>query len=474
MDIKSFDQFHLMTTFYGTPYVDIRIDFNSWLPKNLDKTISKKIINYYLKKFNSDTSLHDKIEFNLLFTCVTFSTKIKIFKQLKNVLNRKEMLIFHNELKKINKNSLLKKEEDIRRIEELKKRQSLINKSNLYEIDKIYWLIEDCKKYGTFAFAGLARCGFIGMELLNSLVEIGKISEDERNNFLNNINTVTSNMKEDLRKLSKKEFLKIYGHLRPGTYEITSLNYKDGFKDYFGKNLRRVSHKTKTKKIKLIAPLNKIGIYKSNKELFRFIRDPIINREYAKFVFSKSIDLIFENLIKLGARYRINKEDLSFVKINKIMEMYFNLTTDKNILSLKRHIKENRREYVSNKNIFLPDVIRNSKDLFIQIKNYEKINFISNKSVTSKVVKFNKEKIENDYGCIVCIDNADPGYDFLFNKNIKGLITKYGGLNSHMAIRCAELNIPSLIGVGEKNYNKILEYKNLNINCPEKKINYIN
>ena len=55
-------------------------------------------------------------------------------------------------------------------------------------------------------------------------------------------------MKEDLRKLSKKDFLKIYGHLRPGTYEITSLNYKDGFKDYFGKNLRRVSHKTKTKK----------------------------------------------------------------------------------------------------------------------------------------------------------------------------------------------------------------------------------
>lgn len=471
---KELDQFHLMTTFYGTPYVDIRIDFNSWLPKNLDKRISKKIINYYLKKFNSDTSLHDKIEFELLFTCITFSTKNKIFKKLKNVLKKKEMLIFYNELKKINKNSLLKKEEDIRRIEELKKKQSLINKSNLYEIDKIYWLIEDCKKYGTFAFAGLARCGFIGMELLNSLVEIGSISEDERNNFLNNINTVTSKMKEDLNKLSKKEFIKIYGHLRPGTYEITSLNYKNGFKEYFGNNLKRINRKTKTKKIKLAAPLNKIGIYNSNNELFNFIRESIINREYSKFIFSKSIDLIFENLIKLGKRYKINKEDLSFIKINKIMEMYFNLTTDKNILSLKRHIKDNRKEYISNKNIFLPDVIRNSKDLFIQIKNYEKINFISNKSVTSKVVKFNKEKIKNDYGCIVCIENADPGYDFLFNKNIKGLITKYGGLNSHMAIRCAELNIPSLIGVGEKNYNKILGYKNLNINCSEKKINYIN
>ena len=32
------------------------------------------------------------------------------------------------------------------------------------------------------------------------------------------------------------------------------------------------------------------------------------------------------------------------------------------------------------------------------------------------------------------------------------LITKYGGANSHMAIRCSELNIPAAIGVGEKNF----------------------
>jgi hypothetical protein len=28
---KDLSQFHLMTTFYGTPYIDVRIDFNSWL-----------------------------------------------------------------------------------------------------------------------------------------------------------------------------------------------------------------------------------------------------------------------------------------------------------------------------------------------------------------------------------------------------------------------------------------------------------
>ena len=33
-----------------------------------------------------------------------------------------------------------------------------------------------------------------------------------------------------------------------------------------------------------------------------------------------------------------------------------------------------------------------------------------------------------------------------FSHNIRGLVTKYGGANSHMAIRCLELSIP--IGVG--------------------------
>ena len=95
---KELEQFHLMTTFYGTPFVDIRIDFNSWLPKNLNERVSSKIINYYLNKFNSDTSLHDKIEFQLLFTCATFSTKKNIYQKLKKILTKKEISIFYNEL----------------------------------------------------------------------------------------------------------------------------------------------------------------------------------------------------------------------------------------------------------------------------------------------------------------------------------------------------------------------------------------
>ena len=43
-----------------------------------------------------------------------------------------------------------------------------------------------------------------------------------------------------------------------------------------------------------------------------------------------------------------------------------------------------------------------------------------------------------------------------------------------MAIRCSELNLPALIGVGEKNFNKIIEHKSLNIDCITKKIELTN
>ena len=58
-----------------------------------------------------------------------------------------------------------------------------------------------------------------------------------------------------------------------------------------------------------------------------------------------------------------------------------------------------------------------------------KINYISNKNLVSNLKEFKKTKKNDDLNSIIYIENADPGYDFLFSKNIKGLITKYGGQN---------------------------------------------
>jgi len=476
---KDLSQFHLMTTFYGTPFVDVRIDFNSWLPNSLSKNLSHKIINFYLKTFKQKKYLHDKVEFEILLTCYALNTKKKIKERFKQLLNNQEQKTLINCLKQINIKANQQMKVDYSMIANLIENQNKIEKSSLYYLDKIYWLIEDCKKYGTLPFAGLARCAFIATEILNSFVEEKIITNDEKINFLASIKTITTEMNEDLHK-NKKSFIKKYGHLRPGTYEITSLNYRKNFKNYFSKNYYKQEKKNNNifnfstlQKNKINIFIKESNIYKNFDDLIDFIKKSIKYREYSKFIFSKSIDLIFNNIQDFGLKFNIKNDDLSYLSINNLLELYFNLSNTSPIKKIKNDISANKKEYASNKNISLPDVITEAKDLFVQIRNDPKINFISNKSIVSKIYEYNKINLKADISGVICIENADPGYDFLFSKNIKGLVTKYGGQNSHMAIRCAELNLPALIGVGEQIYNKITNNRFIKIDCNLKKIDFI-
>ena len=157
-----------MANFLGTPYIDVRVDFNSWLPQDLKDNFLKKLIKYYLDLFKKNKKLHDKIEFEILFTCFTPSS----LKKLKNLnlhnFNKKEIILLKKSLKNITSIAINNLPKEITRIEILKSKQAKLLKKKLHPIESIYWLLEDCKTYGTSCFAGLARCGFIGIELLNS------------------------------------------------------------------------------------------------------------------------------------------------------------------------------------------------------------------------------------------------------------------------------------------------------------------
>ena len=84
-------------------------------------------------------------------------------------------------------------------------------------------------------------------------------------------------MKDDI-KIGKKFFIKKYGHLRPGTYEITSKNYEENFDNYFDikKNFKRNKIKefkfSKIQKDKINNFIKNNGIYKNFDDLISFIQ----------------------------------------------------------------------------------------------------------------------------------------------------------------------------------------------------------
>ena len=119
----------LMHDLAGSPYIDLRTDFNSFLPSNLSFNIEKKAIDFYINKIKKNPHLHDKIEFDVVPTCYNFS----VSKYLQSFLNLKEQKIYLNKLKAINKSVITKSEnnlfkKDIKKIDFLDKELQRFNK----------------------------------------------------------------------------------------------------------------------------------------------------------------------------------------------------------------------------------------------------------------------------------------------------------------------------------------------------------
>lgn len=470
----------LMHSFLGIPYIDVRVSFNSFIPKDLNENIAEKLVNYYLEHLIAQPELHDKIEFSIVYSCYDLNTAQKLKKLLDYGFNENEIKRLEFALLNLTNNiinpqkSLFRK--DILKSESLNLSFEKIKNANYSPIDKIYWLLECCKRYGTLPFAGVARAGFVAMQMLNSLVEIGFFTTKQKSDFLNTLNTVSKKLSiksANLNAQNAQDFLKEFGHLRAGTYNILSPRYDEAFERYFSfqktptKNQTTHFYLTPKKMTELNNLLVENGLKINADDFLKFLKDAIEGRESVKFEFSKLLSCAIELIGKLGIYYGIDKEDMAHLDITHILTLYSSLYSKNPKSMFLDEIRRHKREYELTLALKLPPVLHAPEEVYYFFTQMILPNFITQKSVTADVALENETDLE---GKIVLIKAADPGYDYLFSKNIAGLITCYGGANSHMAIRASELALPSVIGVGEEKFAQLLVAKTLRIECAQEQI----
>lgn len=479
---KNLRSFPLIISFLGLPYIDVRVCFNSFIPKGISDDLGSRLVNYYLECLETNRELHDKVEFEIVFSCYFLNADDKIKKLTEKNFSDDDIRLLKQVLLKLtnniisHENSIFK--EEISKIEQLKLRQKMILESSLTVLEKIYWLLEDCCRYGTLPFAGLARAAFIAVQMLQSLVGRGTISTEEYNQFIAALNTIAKQMAHDSFNFTREEFLSKYGHLRPGTYDILSARYDEMYDTYFKKGIKEQKEQPSFEfGTKTINELDRIlrdeGITVSAQGLINFIKESIEWREYAKFVFTKSVSEVL-NLIKLlFQKYGLSADDASFIDIHTLLQLY--RTLDHRDLSriLKEESDRNRNFYEITKLIKMPYLIVAPDEIFEFDLEDGMPNFITLHRCQGEVVKYEELLISQITGKIILIPSADPGYDWIFSDNIAGLVTMYGGANSHMAIRAAELKIPSVIGAGEKNYNAWSKAAFLEIDCEKKQVKIV-
>ena len=257
--------------------------------------------------------------------------------------------------------------------------------------------------------------------------------------------------------LDQSTFLARYGHLRPGTYDILSSRYDEAPDMYFDWEVKPPAHKPATpfpltlQQMREIAQL--LEAHHLNPDvvgLFDFLQAGIELREFSKFHFTRNLSDALSLAGEYGEQQGFSRDDMAYCDLASLTELHVAAADPSYVLG--RAIEEGKARYQATVATALPPLIVKPDDVWAFEWPETSPNFITQKQVTAPVVESTDRK--ELAGAIVCIPNADPGFDWLFSYPIVGLITAWGGANSHMAIRAGELGLPAVIGAGEELYRR--------------------
>ncbi len=476
------------------PYIDIRASLTSFLPENLSDRVAEKLIRYQCEKLRDNPEFHDKIEFNIALTCSSFDLEKRLEELVQNGFLPDEIEELRRELRHLTCQCILNRKTSIQaqlseldqmisQRERMKKALKCENPTHI--IKELQQLIENTKRYGTRPFSILARYAFISMSFLRSMADDFFPSENDLDNFLSSISTVATEVSMDLGGLKKnhsgyQSIVEKYGHLRPDTYDITSLSYAEAPELYFGSNKIDLSQSQNCPRSYLLdrqkllqQKLKDQKLEIPAKNFIDFICDSIVAREFAKFEFTKNLSLILDSIKVAGEHFKIDRDDMAFISIENLLKWSSQSLPSTFVVDLKREINHMKKRLHLSRAIHLPSFISSNRDLHYFIVRDSEPNFITNKKIQSSILyldenkRFSKKQI-ND--CIIVISRADPGFDWIFSHNIKGLITQYGGIASHMAIRAAEFKLPAAIGCGENIFERLIKAQKVCLDCGNKQI----
>jgi len=488
----------IMVRLGNKPYIEVETAFNSLLPETLDENLGSRLVSYYRDRLEEEPELHDKVEYELIPNCYSPTTEdqLNLLTEQFSVAEVEEfrqclILLTIGVFAEFKQTAI----RDLESIGELEKNRAKVlnqtpNKSNQEKLKIALDLLQDVKRYGAPQFVRMARMAFIGGQYLTGLIQRGVITERQAKSFHERIHTVTTEFTADLEKVTEgridlKQFMKLYGHLRPGTYDITQLPYRKNT-EYLGigNTVSRTSKKNSSKEIDPMPRdivdavdnyLHQSPIEVEAEELLDFIRMAIIYREKFKFEFTKNICESIELIAEVGQSMGFSRECIACLSLDSC-----HAVSSMSDIDTKEywdsHIIGRRKKDSLYQLLSFPPLIFDYQDLKIVESHVSRPNFITNQSIRGEVLmlkNIDKANLSQVEGKVILIESADPGFDWIFSQNILGLVTRYGGTLSHMAIRCSELQVPAAIGCGEVIYSKCASTRYIELDCLNRKINHI-
>ncbi|MBN8543780.1 MAG: hypothetical protein J0M34_05895 [Alphaproteobacteria bacterium] len=447
----------LIQNFAGHAFVDVRASLNSFIPASLATEQADLLANAALEQLNTHREWHDKVEFELLPTCLDFD-----FAKWQSRYPTIDATPWRDGLRSVTRNIVTRTASDVTVSETLEAQCAALEVPTDSLGDWLKQTLAHTAK-GALTFAHLARAGFVAASLLRSAVAKNILSADRSAALMESIEGVGhmfTNAAADVRegRMTRADFIARFGHLRPGTYDIATPAYRAAAERYLDPVIAKAktTHPqkftwTKDEAAALNEALKTLDIGLDAESMLAFIAKAVAGREYAKFVFTRLLSAALDALEAQGKALGIPAKRLPAMPLALWLE---NATAE-------RIVKETQSRYRAHRlagAMMLPSVMMAADEIYAFEMPPSDPSFITTRKARAALCLLKlgeaatREAVE---GKIVAITNADPGFDYLFSLGICGLITAYGGPNSHMAIRACEYGIPAVIGIGEEAFGQL-------------------
>ncbi len=466
----------LLVEIAGHPYVDVRACFNSFVPASLPDGLAERLVEYQLDRLAASPALHDKVEFGVLTTCLVPGFERESRRLADAGFSPSEITGFRDALGRITRAGFDRLDDDLAQLEVIRTKFLASPSPSIAPLDAAAYQLERVRREGTPLFAHLARAAFVASSLLRGLVEVGVVTQARVDEFLTTTETVFGRLQADAARvragtLEWDAFVDEFGHLRPGTYDITSPRYRDAAEEYLRPLVEHAEVSTGRPKFAwssaeragIESQLADIGLPGDADALDRFVRGAVMGREEGKFVFTRPLSDAIEDLARFAADAGMDRREIANVRIGDLLAARDSMVDT--AAFLRSRVEEGVELHHVTRGVALPGQIADSADVVCFEQVAAEPNFVTGLVVEAPTVGGDGALDADVTGRIVLIPSADPGYDWLLARGIAGLITMFGGANSHMAVRAAECSLPAAIGVGEARYESLARAAVVRLDC---------
>lgn len=497
MGYRAVPDTRLMTIVAGRPWIDVRASCNSFLPAGLDDTSGGALVDGWLARLRARPELHDALELGVVESLHDFDFAARLAAAPLALTQRGRArwaaLLRALTARSVDVGPGSSLARALATVEHLGRaplpplpavrREPSRTTGHASERGVALALLDACRAGGTLPFAVIARHAFLSEALLRSAVSRGALSPDRLETLRAARRTVSTELAHDLAatrrgRLAREELLRRYGHLRPGSFDVTAPRWDARPSLLDGPPSADAAHGEPTsfcltarESSALTLLAREIGLRVDGRGLVAHANAAVVGRERAKLLLTRHLSSALEQLAAWAARHGWSRHELACLTLADIRAAGDELGPCTRRL-LDERIAARRADEDVLRAIRLGPLLCDVRDLYVQHDASHAPTFVTTRIAAGRPLFLDgrRDTDEPPGGRVICIESADPGFDWIFTHRIAGLVTRFGGGNSHMAIRCSEHRVPAAIGVGETLFDRLRGAASVELRCHDRQV----